>query len=231
MLVPDDEIDETMHPRWNVMWNEGIEVGAKFDMQSPSPALVKLEREGLLPKGRALVPGCGRGYDVTFLASTDRSVLGLDIADKAVDTARARAQALVDDDSVEFTAQQLSQVEFSAVSFFDLPSDQDRDKFNLIYDYTFLCAMAPSLRQRWAEQMSALLLPGGELVTLIFPICDKPDGPPYAMSQDLVRELLEGVGLEAVFLEALPSELCHPGRDGTGIWDASSALGRWRKVG
>ena len=182
-----------------------------------------------------MVVGCGRGYDVTFLASPDRFVLGLDIAEVAVEAARERAHSLaasqveVSGDVTPPPPLPLSQVEFSTTSFFDLPSHEESDKFNLIYDYTFLCALDPSLRQRWAEQMSALLVSGGELVTLIFPICDKPDGPPYAMSQDLVRGLLEGVGLRAVTLEALPSELCHPGRDGTGIWGASSALGRWRK--
>lgn len=92
--------------------------------------------------------------------------------------------------------------------------------------------MEPAIRAQWAQQMAALLLPGGELVTLIFPICNKPTGPPYAMSLELVRGLLEEVGLEAVpgGLQAqLPSELCHPGRDGSGIWEASSGLGRWKK--
>jgi hypothetical protein len=42
--------------------------------------------------------------------------------------------------------------------------------------------------------------------------------------------LLEGAGLQLVALEALPSALSHPGRDGSGMWEASSALGRWRKV-
>jgi hypothetical protein len=173
------------------------------------------------------IAGCGRGYDVTFLSTPTRFVLGLDIAEPAVQAAQTRAEGLASDPEAGVD---LSQLHFASTSFFSLPSAEEGDKFHLIYDYTFLCAMDPSLRQQWAEKMAALLAPGGELVTLIFPICDKPDGPPFAMSEELVSGLLLGVGLELVALAALPSELSHPGRDGTGIWGGSSALGRWRKA-
>ncbi len=38
--------------------------------------------------------------------------------------------------------------------------------FDLIYDYTFLCALPPSLRPRWAARMSELLAPDGTLICL-----------------------------------------------------------------
>lgn len=41
-----------------------------------SPALLKLIAEGKIPNGRALVPGCGRGYDVVALASQKRIATG-----------------------------------------------------------------------------------------------------------------------------------------------------------
>lgn len=104
---------------------------------------------------------------------------------------------------------------------------------DFIYDYTFLCALEPAVRGEWADKMKSLLAPGGELLTLIFPICDKvrgqnvdviyafsnyrllfaaqPDGPPYAMSIELVSDLLLSHGFEAIHTEMLPSELCHPG--------------------
>ena len=46
-----------------------------------SPALFDLHAKGLIPHGRALVPGMGRGYDVTFLASPERVVYGVDIVE------------------------------------------------------------------------------------------------------------------------------------------------------
>ena len=65
------------------LWNDGINPGEKFDVLVPLPELQKMVREGAIPNGRALVPGCGRGYDVTLLASPDRVAVGLDISAKA----------------------------------------------------------------------------------------------------------------------------------------------------
>jgi Thiopurine S-methyltransferase (TPMT) len=42
-----------------------------------SPALLKLIAEGKIPNGRALIPGCGRGYDVLALASENRIATGI----------------------------------------------------------------------------------------------------------------------------------------------------------
>jgi Thiopurine S-methyltransferase (TPMT) len=45
-----------------------------------SPALLKLLQENKIPEGRALVPGCGRGYDVVTLASQSRKALGVPLS-------------------------------------------------------------------------------------------------------------------------------------------------------
>ena len=42
--------------------------------------------------------------------------------------------------------------------------------------------------------MSELCAEGGELFTLIFPIMEKDGGPPFPLSFDLVRGLVEKVG-------------------------------------
>ena len=75
-------VSERVHPRWKDIWE--TETIPKFDKQSPSPALVKLLEEGKVPLGRALIPGCGRGYDVALLASPNRHALGIDIVDTAM---------------------------------------------------------------------------------------------------------------------------------------------------
>jgi hypothetical protein len=36
-----------------------------------------------------------------------------------------------------------------------------------VYDCTFLCAIDPTRRQEWAKQMSKLIRPGGEIVSLV----------------------------------------------------------------
>ncbi len=48
---------------WEQNWTEGV---TPWDLQGPTPALLTLLKNAELPKGRALVPGCG---SVSFLLS------------------------------------------------------------------------------------------------------------------------------------------------------------------
>lgn len=210
---------ELENPRWKKQWSAGISPGQAFDMGYESPYLRYLINRGEIPSGRALVPGCGRGYDVTALAASDRKAFGIDISPEAVAAAQARLQEL---------PQVADAVQFIVGSFFDLPTDE-ASRFTFIYDYTFLCALDPSARTTWAQKMADLLQPGGELLTLIWPIRDKPGGPPFSVSLDLMRSLLEPVGFECFELQLLPPELCHPDRDGVAAGAGASGSGRWRR--
>ena len=59
------------------------------------------------------------------------------------------------------------------------------------YDYTFLCALPPDARHKWAEKWTELIVSGGVLLTLVFPIYPgKVDGPPWHIDQSIVTELL-----------------------------------------
>lgn len=205
------------------MWQAGLVPGQLFDAIHPSPLLVKYIQEGKIPNGKALVPGCGRGYDVTALASEDRHATGLEISATAVDAAQERLLQLV----TEGYPYQ-SQTSFALTNFFDLDTTSNDSKYDFVYDYTFLCALNPSVRLDWAKKMKGVIKPGGELLTLIFPIIEKEGGPPFAVSLELVRGLLEAEGFECLELSILPPELCHAGRDGSPGSMGNSGVGRWR---
>lgn len=218
------------HPRWSAMWAAGLQPGQAFDTTVTSPLLELYIRQDKVPFGRALVPGCGRGYDVTSLCHKDRYVLGLDIATDAVKAAITRRDEVLD--GVEWK----DNAQFQDTSFFELSPPE---KFDFVYDYTFLCALDPSLRKDWASKMTELIRPGGELLTLVFPIIEDDSiygdkGPPFRVNLSLYRELLTAVGFEELELRLLPPELCHEGRDGVkelmpGVI-ARSGVGRWRKI-
>jgi SAM-dependent methyltransferase len=146
-------------------WANGIAPGQSFDATTPSPLFVQYVQDGLIPNGRALVPGCGRGYDVTLLASEHRVAIGLEISPTAVTAAEDRLKNLPDE---EFPHK--SNALFQLANFFDLPAENEAEKFDFIYDYTFFCALNPKIRIDWANQMSRLVKKGGLLLTLIFPI-------------------------------------------------------------
>ena len=148
-------------------------------------------------------------------------MVGLDLSATAVRAAEERLQGLAPE-----LRPPPGSASFVCGSFFDLPTDPAA-QFDFVYDYTFLCALEPSVRGQWAQKMAELVAPGGTLLTLIFPICEKEGGPPFKVSLQLYRELLEPVGFECRELDLLPPELSHPGRDGTGAFGAFSGKGLW----
>lgn len=198
---------------WEQRWREGR---TGWDAGGSPPVLRELLESGTLPEGPALVPGCGAGYDVLALASPRRPVLGLDIAP----TAAQRFEALREAAGVPSS---LARVEVQDFFTWTPPT-----RFSLIWDYTFLCAIRPPRRPEWALRMDALLAPGGELVTLLFPVTgvrptlEAPgEGPPFVLHPEHARELLAPTFTP---VHLAPVERSHPARAGR-EW-----LGRWRRT-
>ncbi|TQB73575.1 hypothetical protein MPDQ_005679 [Monascus purpureus] len=79
-------------------------------------------------------------------------------------------------------------------SDWEFKEKQNGVKFDLIYDYTFLCALHPKMRQQWAFRMADLLTPTGLLVCLEFPLWKdlKLPGPPWGLNGVHWNLLAEG---------------------------------------
>ena len=95
--------------------------------------------------------------------------------------------------------------------------------YSLVFDSTFLCAIPPAWRDRWAAQMAKLIKPGGQIVLNVFPIGDHEGGPPYALTPEIVDALLSGVGFEKIACDDTPEELVARNFKG------KEALARYRK--
>lgn len=170
--------------------------------------------------GRALVPGCGRGYDVAFLAKPTRHVIGLEYSASAAAAAKDYVTAAVPDMTGHW--------EIQHGDFFDPAFPGSSEPFDMVYDYTFLCALRPVDRGAWADRMQSLVRPGGLLVTLMFPLRPEPldlaVGPPFALSKAVYRELLSVRGFSELSVEDVPAAL-SPSPDRTGL----EALGLWQR--
>ncbi|GAC73216.1 hypothetical protein PANT_9d00001 [Moesziomyces antarcticus T-34] len=195
---------------WDQAW---IDSTTPWDSNRPQPALVELLSGGhdadvkvedlngdlvpvskVIPRGSgtAVVPGCGRGYDARVFAERGLTSYGVDISSNAV----AAANQWLRDQNLDSDIG--SNVNFVEADFFTLGTDKSAAKALakpaqavLAYDYTFLCAIPPSLRTAWAETYTRLLAKDAILISLVFPIHgDRPGGPPFSLSPDLVRELL-----------------------------------------
>ncbi|KAJ8774210.1 hypothetical protein K2173_009641 [Erythroxylum novogranatense] len=190
---------------WEKCWEEGL---TPWDLGQPTPILIQLHETGSLPKGRALVPGCGSGYDVVAIACPDRYVVGLDISEKAIKKAEQLSSLLPNANYFTFIRE-------------DFFSWRPPKLFDLIFDYTFFCAIEPQMRSDWARQVRDLLKPDGELITLIFPISDHVGGPPYKVSVANYEEVLHPMGFKAVSIAN--NELAVGARKGR------EKLGRWKR--
>lgn len=202
---------------WEASWQKGVAPASAWDIGGSYKPLARLLREGGVPGGRALVPGCGRGWDVAALASPDRYVVGLDSSP----TAAAIASELL------ASGGHSAQAHVECADFFSFSG-----AFHVVFDYTMLCAMLPSRRTEWARQMRSLLVPGGLLLCGEFPLQPWPRGseedltrgPPFQLSSALYRELLEAQGFECVAQSAVPAEESFPLRAG---YEAFSV---WRRA-
>jgi SAM-dependent methyltransferase len=119
-----------------------------------------------------LVPGCGAGYEVRFFAERGDDVLGIDFADAAIERARRTLGKL---------AAHVRKADFFAL---------DEAPFDLVYERTFLCALPRRVWPRWAERLPQLVRPGGCLAGFFF-FDDNERGPPFGISDERLRELLD----------------------------------------
>jgi cyclopropane fatty-acyl-phospholipid synthase-like methyltransferase len=176
--------------------------------------------EGKIPAGRALVPGCGRGYDIALLASSERFVVGLEYSP----TAAAEAAAYL-------AAEHPDKMAFCKIVTGDFFAFEDDERYDFVYDYTFFCAIKPERRGEWAKRMDKLLAPGGTLLTMVFPLKMQPPGtpvdfalgPPFLLKPEFY-DVLQPYGLRRVETGEVEESLSDPRRVG------AEAYAIWKRV-
>ncbi|KAG6358738.1 hypothetical protein INS49_012257 [Diaporthe citri] len=194
----------------------------------------------MAPRKKALVPACGRGYDAVLLAKVfGYDVIGLEISSSALDAARQylngvdemlqahqtqRKHSVEDNPAMRFWVENKSpspgRVHWVSGDFFsdDWLVDAGTEQFDLIFDYTFFCAIPPSSRPQWAARMQQLLAqPSGRLVCLEFPTGKHPStgGPPHSAAFWFYQLHLSNPGNDQVITygEKKDSASQDPGRD------------------
>lgn len=197
---PDNDID------WDSMWKDKYTM---WDAGEPSPALASLfkneETRSLIPEhGQALVPGCGSGYDVVFLANKDRHATGMDLSKTCVDLLiKNHPNASADN------------YDFMCADFFEF--DAPNEGYDLAYDYTFLCALPPTLRPKWAARYKEIIKKEGVLITLMYPIDGHEGGPPYALDEQIYKDLLADK-FDLLYIKDAEGHQSRIGREKIAIW-------------
>ena len=148
-----------------------------------------------------LVPGAGNAYEVGYLHEQGFTNVTL------VDFASAPIAAFAErypDFPVEYLI---------CADFFELSPEQYQ--FDWVLEQTFFCAINPSRRDEYVQQMAALLKPNGKLIGLLF---DKDFGreePPFGGTKAEYQRRFEQ-RFDIKIME--PSYNSHPARQGSELF-------------
>lgn len=144
---------------WNDRYNKGESAWDIGYISGPLKGYI----DQLADKNIAiLIPGCGNAYEAEYLLGNGFSNITL------IDISTVAAMAIK-----EKFASYGDRIKVIQGDFFDL-----QQKFDLILEQTFFCALHPFLRKNYAEKMYDLLKTHGKLVGLLFNR-SFDDSPPF----------------------------------------------------
>jgi len=187
------------HDSWNDTYASGEPL--PWDTGTPDPLLVEMIEARAIAPGRALELGCGTGTNAIFLAQRGFEVVGVDISEIAVNTARTRTQGRCRFEVVDFLAAGPTGGPFEFVF--------DRGCFHIFDD--------ERERARFAQKVAAELVEHGVWLSLIGSTEGeaRDEGPPRRSARDVTNaiepslEILQLRSTEfSVFEKRLNSWLC-----------------------
>ena len=116
-------------------WESHYRQSTRHSSGTPSQALVRFTQS--LPAGRALELGCAKGDDAVWLASQGWNVVAVDIAQSAIEQARANAERAAVMNSIEFQRHDLSKTQpagtFDLVTAIFLQSPLDFPRHEVLH--------------------------------------------------------------------------------------------------
>lgn len=157
---------------------EALGHGAKppWSIGVPQPDIAALIDAGYF-HGDVLDVGCGEAAVSMRLAELGHTVVGLDLSPTAIDLARAEA-----------ARRGLTNVTFEVA---DISAFTGYDgRFGTIVDSTLFHSIPVELREGYQESVARAAAPGASYVVLVFDIEGVPGGPPNAVTEDELREVV-----------------------------------------
>ena len=176
--------DSTKPDFWNTRYTAGR---TPWDLGS-APSALRSFLAGTKP-GRVLIPGCGSGYEVRAFHDAGFEVTAIDFSAAAVERA----------------ARILGPLGRCVISGDFFTHDFAEQKFDLIYERTFLCSLPPARWPAYAKRM-AELLQKGKVLAGIFLYGHEYDPPPYPLTEAQAAQLL-GHDFELIRTEPVSDSL------------------------
>ena len=144
-------------------WTERYDAGKDgLDLGCISPPIKEYIDQLTNKDIKILIPGAGNSHEAEYIHNQGFTNLYVcDISNVPLDNLKERVTTFPVDNLIHG-------------NFFEI-----QDKFDLVLEQTFFCALNPSLRQDYIEQMSKIIKPKGNLIGLLFSMEFDREGPPF----------------------------------------------------
>jgi thiopurine S-methyltransferase len=176
---------------WIQRWGEG-RIG--FHREHAQPWLVAHARR-VAPRGDEcwLVPLCGKAVDLEWLERRGHSVVGVDVAEKALRSFLAeRARRFAEHPSPPFHVFASGRIELLCGDFFALDPAR-HGAFDAMLDRAGLIAFPPQRRPDYAAKLLELLAPRGRLLLIGLEYEQaRMEGPPFSVARAEIERLFAG---------------------------------------
>jgi len=164
-----DSSDSNQPDFWSVRYAAGK---TPWDFGGAPAALKSFIERSSVP-ARVLIPGCGSGYEIQAFHAGGYEVSAIDFSPAAVDQAKRVLGSL---------AQRVILGDFFTYDF-------GQQRFDLIYERTFLCSMTPNRWPDYVNRMADLLSPGGRLIGVFLYGPNPSSGPPFPLTEPEAAQL------------------------------------------
>jgi 2-heptyl-1-hydroxyquinolin-4(1H)-one methyltransferase len=147
-----------------------------WSLGEPQPEIAALIAQGKM-KGNVLDAGCGEAALSLHLAALGHNTVGLDASPTAIDLAKAEA-----------AKRGLTNASFEVA---DISSFTGYDgRFDTIVDSTLFHSMPVELRDGYQRSIVRAAAPGASYYVLVFDRAGVPNGPPNAVTEDELRDVV-----------------------------------------
>lgn len=193
--------------------SEQMGLGAKppWSIGEPQPELAALIEQGKF-HGDILDVGCGEAAISLHMAERGHTTVGLDLSSTAIDLARAEA-----------AKRGLTNATFEVADISNFTGYDGR--FGTIVDSTLFHSIPVEAREGYQRSIVRAAAPGASYFVLVFDKSAIPEGPPFAVSDDELRDIvskywvideIRPARLHAVFPDDFPGFGGVPLRDEPG---------------